>query len=145
MPIIDPDEVEEEAAHEEDEEEENIEITIKHSPLSLNDGAESDSTMIMPMEPPEKRRKSVSRSRSRARSRSTVRSRQKSIARLMKDELSVTSDKEDLMFDDEEDEEMSEVSFVTNRSIEGRAVNPPPKVRVHITQFQSNDNFSLSF
>lgn len=86
--------------------------------------AESDSTTILHplMEPPEMRRKSISRSRSR--SRNAIRGRKKSMARQLIDE--VTSDKDETIED--EDEDMSEVSFITNRSIEGRAVNPPPKV-----------------
>ena len=91
----------------------------------MEESAESDSTTVLhPMEPPEKRRKSVPRSRSR--SRNIMRGRKKSIARQLKDELNVTSDKDDTMEDDEDD--MSETSFVSNPSLEGRSVKPPPKV-----------------
>lgn len=122
-PIVDPDELEE---PEQDNMDFDTEIFTADSPMSLaNENADSDSTMVLPMEPPDKRRKSVSRSRNR--SRSTVRSRKKSIARLMQDELSVTSDKDEANEEDEDDH-TSEVSFVTNRPLEGRAVNPPPKV-----------------
>lgn len=107
---------------------ETEEVEMKNSPASLlhEGGADSDSTLVMPMEPPvNRRRKSVPRSRSH--SRSSSHSRKKSIARMMKDELSVTSDKDEA-HEDEDEDLMSEVSFVTNRSIDGRAVNPPPKV-----------------
>jgi hypothetical protein len=118
-----------EGLQQEEEEEEEIEkdeaeIEVETEKEML-ESAESDSTLILrPMEPPDKRRKSISRSRSR--SRNAMRGRKKSIHRQLKDELSVTSDKEEPMED--EDEDMSEMSYVTNRSIEGRAVNPPPKV-----------------
>lgn len=107
------DPVEEEVIEKEEDEEEEKESA-----------AESDSTTILHqlMEPPEMRRKSISRSRSR--SRNAFRGRKKSMARQLIDE--VTSDKEETIED--EDETMSDVSFITNRSIEGRAVNPPPKV-----------------
>lgn len=125
-PIIDPDEAEEPEEEMEQDMDLEAEIFMKHSPSSLaNENADSDTTLIMPMEPPEKRRKSVSRSRNR--SRSTIRSRKKSVARLMKDEMSAASDKDEAPEEDEDDQ-TSEVSFVTNRSLEGRAVNPPPKV-----------------
>jgi hypothetical protein len=91
----------------------------------MQESGESDSTVVLhPMEPPEKRRKSVPRSRSR--SRNVMRGRKKSIARQLKDELNVTSDKEEMVEDEEDD--MSEVSFVSNPSLEGRSVKPPPKV-----------------
>lgn len=94
----------------------------------MQESAESDSTTVLhPMEPPEKRRKSVPRSRSR--SRNIMRGRKKSIARQLKDELNATSDKDDTMEDDEDD--MSETSFVSNPSLEGRSVKPPPKVSKH--------------
>lgn len=107
---------------------ETEEVEMKNSPASLlhEGGADSDSALVLPMEPPvNRRRKSVPRSRSH--SRSSSHSRKKSIARMMKDELSVTSDKDE-GHEDEDEDLMSEVSFVTNRSIDGRAVNPPPKV-----------------
>jgi hypothetical protein len=124
----------EEEGEEEEEEEEDMEdevqesfkedIVVKQSPQSShNDGFDSESTTVLPMEPPNKRRKSFSRSRSR----SIFRSRQKSVAQQMKDEMSVTSDKEETQ-DDEDDDRTSETSFVTRRSIDGRPVNPPPKV-----------------
>lgn len=121
--------VEEEDTVEKDDDDE--EVVIEHQDIEMDEekdlveSAESDSTLILrPMEPPDKRRKSVSRSRSH--SKNTMRGRKKSIARQLKDELSVTSDKEDHAED--EDEDMSEVSFITNRSLDGRNVNPPPKV-----------------
>lgn len=129
-PIVDPDE------EVEDEEEELKEASLEEE-LSIasvtNDGNETDSTIVLPMEPPEKRRKSVSRSRSRARS--DMRGRKKSIARQMKAELSLTSDRDD---DDKEDadDQMSETSFVTSQSIEGRPVNPPPKVSFYLRNFR---------
>lgn len=101
------------------------EEAIVSSHTELKDLNDIESATVLSMEPPEKRRKSISRSRNR--SRSTVRSRKKSIAQMMSDELLVSSDKEEVPEDEEEDQ-LSEVSFVTNRSIDGRAVNPPPKV-----------------
>ncbi|CRK98616.1 CLUMA_CG012135, isoform A [Clunio marinus] len=80
------------------------------------------------MEPPTaNRRKSLSRSRGRTVN--ATRGRKKSIARLMNDELSMMSDKEEpqLEEDDDDDDQISENSFTTIRSIEGRTVNPPPK------------------
>lgn len=98
----------------------------KDPPLADPDEEEeySDSALALPMEPPLNSRISVSRMRNR--SRSTVRSRKKSVARIMSEELLPSSDKEEGI-DDEEDQ-LSEVSIVTNRSLDGRAVNPPPKV-----------------
>lgn len=120
IPIVDPDE------HFE------VETGLKESPESVDDGdVESDSKAALSMEPPEKRRKSGSRSRSRVRSRSSNRGRKKSIARQLKDELLSTSEKEEEIEEDE-DEGLSEVSFVTNRSIDRRAVNPPPKVTIDL-------------
>lgn len=114
----------EEEEEEEETEKDDAEIEVE-TEKEMVESAESDSTLILhPMEPPDKRRKSISRSRSHART--AMRGRKKSIHRQLKDELSVTSDKEEPMEDDDED--MSEMSYVTNRSIEGRAVNPPPKV-----------------
>lgn len=125
LPIVDP----EEAPPEElDETEEDLEDNSVKDPQE--DGAESDSTMVLPMEPPEKRRKSVYRSRIQARSLSIAKSRKKSIKRQLNDEMSFTSDKEETAGDDDEDDQMSEVSFITNRSLEGRPVNPPPKVSI---------------
>lgn len=123
VPLADPDEHEEEVNK----------LDIKDSPASHREGNESDTTeIILTMEPPEQRRKSVARSRNR--SQSSVRSRQKSVARQMKDELSVSSDKEEAQ-EDENDDQMSEVSTeASRRSIEGRSVNPPPKVN----DFKSN-------
>lgn len=124
-----PDNEEEEETADDTIEDFKDEIVMKESPKSShNDGNDSDATMVLPMEPPLKRRKSVSRSRSR--SRSTFRSRQKSVAQQMKDEMLLTSDKEEAP-DEEDDDRISESSFATNRSIDGRPVNPPPKVRVH--------------
>lgn len=132
----DIEEVEEEDEVEEEEDEAEVkidevqesfseEIKMKESPQSTqNDEIDSDATMVLPMEPPNKRRKSVPRSRSRLNS--TFRSRKKSVHQQLKDEMSVTSDKEDFAEDEEED--VSEASFVTRRSIDGRPVNPPPKV-----------------
>ena len=115
-PLADPDEEEENAK----------EIVSSESPITtFKDAADSDSTPVLPMEPPEKRRKSVSRARMR--SRSTIRSRKKSVTRIASEEISVSSDKEEAP-EDEDDDQLSEVSFVTNRSLDGRAVNPPPKV-----------------
>lgn len=95
---------------------------------SVKEDIESDTTMILPMEPPDKRRKSIYRSRVQARAISTAKGRKKSIKRQLNDEMSVASDKEETPGDDDEDDQMSEVSFITNRSLDGRAVNPPPKV-----------------
>lgn len=128
IPLPDPDEDIEEVEEEVEEEEEEELKEMKHSPVSVtNENVDSDTTLILPMEPPENRRKSVSRSRSRARS-SNVRGRKKSIARQLKDELLLTSDKDEAAEEEEEEDQMSEVSYITNRSLEGRAVNPPPKV-----------------
>lgn len=123
IPIVDPDE------HFE------VETGLKEFPEStaIDMEVESDG-LALPMEPPEKRRKSISRSRSRIRSASSNRGRKKSIARQMKDELS-TSDKEEEVAEDE-DENMSDISFVTNRSIDGRAINPPPKVNMDFDLFR---------
>lgn len=121
IPLPDPDE----GLEEEIIEDEHLEIESKSSQKSpMNDGGESDSTVALTMEPPSKRRKSLPRSRSTSRNRTP----KKSISRLMKDELSFASDRDEGREDDEEDR-TSDVSFVTNRSLEGRAVNPPPKVR----------------
>lgn len=119
VPLADPDELEEEPSLE------TSEVVIKDSPASHREGNESDATeIILTMEPPEQRRKSVPRSRNR--SQSAVRGRQKSVARQMQDE--VTSDKEEAQ-DDEDDDQASETSTAASRrSIEGRPVNPPPKV-----------------
>lgn len=107
-----------------DQDQEEIEIDDEND-KEMQESAESDSTTVLhPMEPPEKRRKSVPRSRSR--SRNIMRGRKKSIARQLKDELNATSDKDDTMEDEEDD--MSETSFVSNPSLEGRSVKPPPKV-----------------
>lgn len=119
VPLADPDE------HEIEVEEESRDGEIKSSPASHRDGNESDATeILLPMEPPEQRRKSVARKRSQ----SSGRARQKSVARQMQDELSVTSDKEEAP-EEEEDDVMSETSIAASRrSIENRPVNPPPKV-----------------
>jgi hypothetical protein len=114
----------EEKEPEVDAEADENEVEEEHD-KEMQDSGESDSTVVLhPMEPPEKRRKSVPRSRSR--SRNVMRGRKKSIARQLKDELNVTSDKEEMVEDEEDD--MSEVSFVSNPSLEGRSVKPPPKV-----------------
>lgn len=117
VPLTDPDE--------EDLDDDEKEVNSCESPApSLKDVIDSDSEQALPMEPPGSRRKSISHSRNR--SRSTFRSRKKSVPAASED-LAVTSDKEEIHGDEEEDQS-SEVSFVTNRSLDGRAINPPPKV-----------------
>lgn len=103
----------------------------KHSPAVDDEASadatnDSDSTMPMPsMDPPDnKKRKSQARARSR--SVGVIRSRKKSVSQQMRDELSITSDKDE-NHEDEEDR-TSEVSYITNHSLELKAVNPPPKV-----------------
>lgn len=104
----------------------------KCSPASedVSAAADSDSTMPMQnMDPPDiKKRKSQVRARSH--SVGLIRSRKKSIGQQMKDELSMTSDKEEA-HEDEEDR-TSEVSYITNHSLELKTVNPPPKVNIWI-------------
>lgn len=113
----------------EDEEEEEEDDDKDESLKDSQDGIESDTTVVLPvMEPPEKRRKSVSRSRTQSRALSIIKqSRKKSIKRQLNDEMSFTSDKDDDANDDDDDDQ-SEMSFITSRSLEGRSVNPPPKV-----------------
>lgn len=121
---------------------EDVLATPKRSPesvdASVGTGADSDSTMPIPsMDPPEiKKRKSQARSRSR--SVNQVRNRKKSINQQMRDELTMTSDK-----DEDDEDRTSEVSYITNHSLESRSVNPPPKVN------RSNhfliSNFYISF
>lgn len=124
-PTIDPIDIEDQIEVVIEDEEEEEPKDLPEDSNDVENGGDSDATEVLPMEPPQKRRKSFSRNRSR----SIVRSRQKSVARMMKDELSATSDKEAAAEDEYEDEDISsEVSYVTNRSIEGRNVNPPPKV-----------------
>ena len=119
-PLPDPDE-QFEVEEMEIEEEEDGEID-GDTMSPANDGGESDSTLVIAptMEPPNKRRKSEPRSRSASQH------RKKSMGRRLQDELSMTSDKDENH--DDEDDDQSEISFITNRSLEGRAVNPPPKV-----------------
>lgn len=125
VPIVNPDEVEEEeetsfAPQRKFWKKKNLPTPI------ANDEVESDSELVSAMEPPEKRRKSIALARKRSSS-TTNRGRKKSIARQLKEELLATSDKDEAPEDEDEDP-ISEGSFVTSRSIEGRAVNPPPKV-----------------
>lgn len=128
LPMVDPEEtVPEELDEMEEDLDDDKDTSVKDS---QEDGMESDSTLVLPMEPPEKRRKSVYRSRIQARSLSIAKGRKKSIKRQLNDEMSFTSDKEETAGDDDEDDQMSEVSFVTSRSLEGRPVNPPPKVSI---------------
>lgn len=100
----------------------------KGSPMSedASAAADSDSTLPMPsMDPPESKRMAKLHARARAKSLGVFRGRKKSIGQQMKDELQM-SDKEE-PHEDEEDQ-TSEVSYITNHSLELKAVNPPPKV-----------------
>lgn len=101
---------------------------VKGSPRSesASAAADSDSTMPMPsMDPPDSKKRK-SQARARAKSVGVIPSRKKSFGQQMKDEMSVTSDKEEPHEDDED--QTSEVSYITNHSLELKAVNPPPKV-----------------
>lgn len=115
--------------------ENNISSEITHSgtddkEVPLKAGSpeiDSDSTTVVREEHSgRKRRRSLSRSARRSKS-AGARSRPKSLSRMLSDEMAATSDKDDNREDDDL-EDVTNVSLLATKPIENRASNPPPKV-----------------
>lgn len=95
---------------------------------------DSDSTVVVRDESSKKRRRSVSRPRSSYRTKSMAATRAKSLSRMFSADMSANSDKEEPI-EDEEIDELANVSTAAMKPIENRAPNPPPKVSFNGTLF----------